>query len=147
MKILIDTREQKPLCFVHEYVTEVVTTKLNVGDYGAEFSDGVQPKVFFERKSIGDLFGTLGAGYPRFRKELERARDSGSLLFIVIEGSLSDVLKGYSHSTISGITILRKLWTLYWKYGVQFICCKDREEMSKYILECYFSIGRMKKGA
>lgn len=145
MIILCDTREQNPLEFKHEYVTEIRREKLDVGDYGAMFTDGVMPPVYFERKSIGDLYGTLGGGYPRFRKELERAKASGSLLFIIIEGSYRDILRGYPHSTIQGISIIRKLWTLYWKYGVQHIYCNSREDMANQILECYFSIGRMKK--
>lgn len=145
MKILVDSREQSPLTFVHEYITEVVTTKLSVGDYGAEFSDGFRPNIYFERKGLSDLFGTLGSGYPRFRKELERAKQSSSLLFIIIEGTFGDIFRGYPHSTIQGITIIRKLFTLYFKYGVHFVCCESRDCMSKYIIEFYCSIGRMKK--
>lgn len=142
MIILVDTREQNILEFSNSYITEVKKVKLDVGDYGCQFADGYIPPVFYERKSIGDLFGTLGQGYGRFKNEIIRARENGYTLIIIIEGGLLKVLKGYKHSTIEGITIVRKLFTLWVKYGILPVFCKDREEMSEYIMQFYISIGK-----
>ena len=84
----------------------------------------------------------MGVGYKRFRKELERAKSKDIKLILIIEGSLSKVLKGYSHSSIKGITVVKKLFTLWIKYDIVPVFCKNREEMSTYICEFYSAIGR-----
>jgi ERCC4-type nuclease len=145
IKILADTREQAVLEFNHPYITEVVRTKLDFGDYSCEYSDNTRPPVIFERKNIYDLFSTLTSGHERFKREIIRAKTANHQLIIIIEGTMSDVLDGIKHSQVKGITIVRQLFTLYWRYGVQFVFSADRTEMANYIMECYFSIGRMKK--
>ena len=142
MTILIDTREQTPLEFTHQFITNVERIKLDVGDYGCRFADDHIPSIFFERKSIGDLFGTMTSGYKRFKREILRAQESKTTLIIIIEGTLSKVLRGYEHSTVEGITIVKKLLTLWVKYGIKPVFCKDRDEMSLYIAEFYCAVGR-----
>lgn len=130
--------------FNHPFISETVTKKLEVGDYGVEFEDGVVPLFYFERKSIGDLFGTMGGGYKRFKKEMVRARDMGATLFLLIEGTLSDVLNGYKHSSIDGNSLLQKLFTLWTRYGLIPIFCSSRSECSRFITEFFLSVGREK---
>jgi len=142
MIIIQDTREQRPLKFDHEYVTAVRKVKLDAGDYGCEFKYGFVPPVFFERKSIPDLFGTLGKGYKRFKNEIVLAEELGLKLVIIIEGSLTKVLEGTKYSKMDGRTVVRKLYTLWLKYDIPFVCCTNRKECSFYICEYYASIGR-----
>ncbi len=142
MKILIDTREQLPLEFSHYYIKEIVRTKLEVGDYGAEFNDRHIPNVFFERKSIPDLFCSLSSNYSRFKKEIIRAKEHNLLLIIIIEGTLTKVIKGINESQRSGEDIAQQLFTLVIRYQIPFVCCSSREEMSRYITEFYLAIGR-----
>lgn len=142
MKILIDTREQSPLEFKHENVTDTCTKTLKVGDYGCEYKLGYIPPVFFERKSIGDLFGSMGKGYPRFKRELQRAECDNVKLILIIEGTLTKTLKGAKYSRMKGKSIVKKLFTLWIKYGLYPVFCKDRKEMSRYICEYYAAIGR-----
>ena len=144
MIILIDTREQLPLDFNHLYITETQSKGLKVGDYGCQYVDGYIPPVFFERKSLGDLFGTMGKGYPRFKRSLLRAKELKFKLILLVEATLTKVLKGYTHSTMTGISIVRKLMTLQIKYDMDFQFCKDRGEMSRYITEYYCALGRLK---
>jgi ERCC4-type nuclease len=94
MKIIVDTREQLPLEFQHHYITEVINTKLEVGDYGCQLENGYRIPICFERKSISDLFGTLSAGYKRFKKEILRAKEAKVVLVIIIEGTLLKSSKG-----------------------------------------------------
>lgn len=138
MIIIQDSREQEALRF-ENYPTKVVidqlvVQKLDYGDYSCH-SNGIVCPVFFERKGLGDLFGTLGKGYSRFKKEVSRCNLDGNKLVIIIEGTLKDVLNGYKHSKMSGIGIIRTMCTLQWKYGVNFVCCSSREEMALYIIE------------
>ena len=58
MVIIQDTREQKPLEFDHDYVEFISKEKLSIGDYGCRYKCGTVAPVFFERKSISDLFDT-----------------------------------------------------------------------------------------
>ena len=138
MVLITDSREQSPLQFEHistdANIEMVIVDGLSYGDYSAHHMGDICP-IFFERKSLGDLFGTLGKGYSRFKKEIARCNLDGNKLVIIIEGTLRDVLNGHKHSQMSGIGIIRTMCTLQWKYGVQFVCCSSREEMALYIIE------------
>jgi len=142
VKILCDTREQKPLEFHHPLITEVVVTKLPVGDYSCQFEDGHNTSVFFERKSLPDLFGSLTKGYARFKREILRAQEASQTLIIIVEGSYSKILKGTEYSMVEGLSIIRKMFTLWLRHGVQFVCCNNREEMAEYICEFYYAMGK-----
>ena len=142
--MLVDTREQNPLEFSHPYITEIVKTTLPVGDYSVQYADGFSPLIFFERKSIEDLFSTLTSGHERFKREIEKAKSLNIKLILIIEGHLSKILKGSSHSTVEGIKIFRILLSLWIKHNLSFVLCKDREECSQFITEYFFAIGRLK---
>ena len=143
MIILIDTREQKPLDFSHEYITEVKIEKLLCGDYGCEYKDNSRCPIYFERKgSMSDLFNTMGQGYPRFKKEIIRAKENNIRLILIIEGSLTKVLTGCERSYLDGFSIVRKLFTLWLRYGLYPVFCRNEEEMVKYITEFYLAYGR-----
>ena len=142
MIIIQDSREKLGLTFNHPWITAVRIEKLDVGDYGAEFIDGHKPSVYFERKSIGDLYGTLSSGYLRFKNCIKRAQDSGKTLFIIVEGTLTKVSNGYDRSQISGTSMLYKLFTIWVRHGVQTIFTKDRREMAEYITQMYIACGK-----
>lgn len=142
MIVIVDTREQAPLEFTHPWVTEVKREKLDVGDYAVEFKDGYRPSIVFERKSISDLFGTLGNGYKRFKNEIIRANKSDTTMLLIVEGTLMDVANGYKHSKIDGMSIIAKMFTLWVKYGIIPIYTRSREEMSLYITNFYLSAGK-----
>ena len=144
MKIIIDSREQSELTFDFPFVTEIMRMKLEVGDYGCQYEDGYVAPVVFERKSIPDLFGTLGKGHDRFDREIARAKDMDIKLILIIEGTLTKVLKGYEHSTISGISIAMTVFSLWLRYGLTPVWCKDRIEMQIFIYNYFAALGRMK---
>jgi ERCC4-type nuclease len=115
---------------------------LEVGDYGCILKDEYEIPVYFERKSISDLFSTLSSGYTRFKKEIIRAKENKLLLVIIIEGSLSKIIKGIDECQRSGDEICQQLFTLLIRYQIPFVCCKDREEMARWITEFYLAYGR-----
>lgn len=84
VKILIDTREQKPLSFKNSE-----KYKLDVGDYSVEASNYDYTTV--DRKSFGDFCGTITTGYARFCKELDRCRSLGSYMFVVVESGFDEM--------------------------------------------------------
>ena len=142
IKIIVDTREQLPLVFSSKHITRVIRQKLDVGDYGCEFEDGTVVPIVFDRKSLGDLYGTMGKGYKRFKRCIERAREGQQTLFIIVEATLSKVLNGYDRSKIPGVSMVYKLFTLWVRYGVQTIFVKNREEMSEYITQFFIACGK-----
>lgn len=142
MKILIDSREQLPLEFSHAYITETIIQKINVGDYAVQFEDGHIPPFYFERKSIPDLFGTMGVGYERFKECIRRSQESNCTLFIIVEGTLSDVLEGSAHSGIRGTSMVYKLFTIWIRYGIQTIFVRDRREMAEYLTQFFIAVGK-----
>ena len=142
MKIIVDTREQLPLEFTHHYITEVQRAKLSVGDYSCVFNDGLSPPIRFERKSVADLFGTLGQGYKRFKREINRSIQEKILLIIIIEGTLTKLLQGCERSQRLPDEVCQQLFTIMVRYRVPFILCKDRVEMVRWITEFYLAYGR-----
>lgn len=144
--IYIDTREKQALRFNKDYISNVYSSKLPFGDYGCKVEGQTIP-IVFERKSLGDLFGTLGKGHDRFRRECNRATEAGFILAVIIEKPFKDVVVGYKRSKMEGISIVRTLFTLMIKHKIPFLCCNGRKEMADYISEFYYSYAKqLKKG-
>tara|TARA_R100000008_G_C3584145_1_gene170822 strand:- start:997 stop:1941 length:945 start_codon:yes stop_codon:yes gene_type:complete len=99
LDIFIDTREQQPLKFNNS--TEM---KLDFGDYtiGGDHYD----YTYVDRKSESDFKGTLGAGYKRFKKELDRCREFNSYLYIVIESDIKQIYKNNHRPHKSNLTYI-----------------------------------------
>jgi len=142
LKIIIDSREQSPLIFPQEFVTDTPVECLPVGDYGCEFERGYQVPAIFERKSIPDLFSTLTQGHERFDREITRAKDLGIKLILAIEGSIAQVSWGTPYSQMKGSSILKIVFTLWVKHDLMPVFCADRNDMSNFIYEYYCAIGR-----
>jgi len=143
MIIITDTREQLPLEFNYPYVENTERKTLKVGDYMVRYKNGYIPPISFERKRKGEIFQTLGKNYKRFKREIELAKELNIRLIIIIEATMTSVLKGYEKSDLSGISIIRKLMTLWIKHNVYPVFCKDKDEMGLYIYEFFSSIGRL----
>lgn len=87
LKIFIDTREQKPI----EYDNSDFM-KLDFGDYTAAGS--FYDYTFIDRKSEQDFKSTLsGKNFERFARELDRAREFDSYVFIVVESDIDKIKK------------------------------------------------------
>lgn len=141
MKILIDSREQTPLTFKHPYITDIITTKLDVGDYGCQFESGHVVPHFFERKSLPDLYGSLTRSYRRFKREIQRAHNNQHHIHLIIEGSLTKTLKGTKHSTVPGPQIVQQIFTLWMRHGINPVFTTSRPEMAQFILRFYYACG------
>lgn len=155
MIIKVDSREQSPLVFPCQgLVSKVVTIGLPFGDYWCAMQDKKgnelnEMPIVFERKSIADLFGTLSnENSIRLHKEkIRKAEEVDCKLFMIVEGTLSDVEDGVKHSQMDPQTILKTVFTFKVKYGLQPIFCKDRKEMVRYMLHTWEAFGRNFKKA
>ena len=143
MILLIDTREKHPLEYKPDgkIINEVKSRTLNVGDYGA-IKDGIECPIYFERKYVGDLLGTITREHARFKREIQRAKDNNMSIIIAIEGTLTDIYSGVKYSKISGKAVVKAIITMYHKYGVPHIFFKNRSEMMDYIKFFYDSYFR-----
>lgn len=132
--LLIDTREQKPL----DFDCKTLVTKLDFGDYT---SRSHYKKVFVERKSLVDLYGTLSSGYDRFLKELERCKEMDSYLVIVVEDSIETLLDKNSVPVQSKITpefIAHRVREICQGYDcAQFLFVKNRNEMNNIVRKIF----------
>lgn len=135
MIITQDTKEQNPLHFKNlKEVSEVKIQSLDFGDYGCTYNPSNKEKsqspIFFERKSIPDLFSTLTSGHERFRKEIDRSKQINAKLFIAVEGTTEDVLSGADYSSVPGERILKTLDTIWFRYNIPTLFCHSREFMA-----------------
>ena len=140
---MVDSREQRPLSFSHlEGVRKVETIGLAFGDYQAMTDSLGTLPITFERKSIGDLWGTMTSGYDRFKREMERAAAHKHKLIILVEGTYSEVLAGFSRSEFSGESMVKKLATLECKYDVPSWFCESRDVMARRIVDTFSAVER-----
>lgn len=143
IEIYEDTREQLPL----EFPCKVTKMKLSAGDYGCAapyYSD-----VFIERKSLSDLAGTLGGGRDRFEREIERAKELGFYLVVVVETVFSEILNYHpKHSfgkKITGAHLAHEIREIMTKHtNIQFVCAGSRKRAAKLIENIFRLKGQAK---
>ncbi len=106
--ILIDTREQTPL----PMTTGSQPATLCTGDYSIL---GLEDRFAVERKSIGDLIGSLTTGRERFTRELQRLRAYDFRRLLVI-GHEEEIKTGRYRSGASPTAMLHSLYSIEAKY-------------------------------
>jgi ERCC4-type nuclease len=87
--IIIDTREQRPYTFqnIKPEPPETIIQGLTTGDYSVA---ELESRICVERKSMVDLFGSVGKGRARFECEMERM-NKFDYAALVIESDLSSI--------------------------------------------------------
>lgn len=128
MKIIIDTRERKPLIFDN---IEIVWKKLDVGDYSIE---GYENEIIFERKSIPDLYNSLVHERERFLRCVDRMKDI-RLKYLIVEGNLSSIYRGIgTQSKANPNSIIGSMLSLNLKHNIQVLFCSTPVFTKKYLL-------------
>lgn len=126
-KIVIDTREKRGYSF-----PDSVRRKLEAGDYSL---DGLESNVTIERKSIDDLVNTILRGKHRFANELRKLQLYDHA-FIVIEGSIENMLSGDYKSQLKPEAFLGMVCTLQLQYHpVHIIFAGDRAHAYAWVAE------------
>ena len=127
MKIIIDTREQKPLWQISQ---KVRATKLEVGDYTTE---SLKDIAHIERKSAIDLYGSIIQGHTRFRNMFLRAKELNIEVVVFVECTESafynKVFDRGSTLNTKGETLKKILSTMQEKYNFEIVWCTGREDM------------------
>lgn len=132
LTIIEDTREQTPLDFTGFRGVESVRSGLKTGDYSVQ---GYEDEICFERKSVPDLVGTLIGGHERFLREMDRMKDF-QVKYILVEHTAGTV---YRYCERHGVeykfdTIIQSLLAYAYHYRVRVRFCKDRNDMTRYIV-------------
>lgn len=129
----IDNREQKP--FVFRKGIKIKNSTLKFADYKLINKNHF---VFFERKSLQDLIGTLSGGYDRFKRELDRAKTDNQYVIIIVETNLQTALKFsdipfvFKKTKVTPEFIFRNVRDLVTYYpNIQFLFVENRVEATK----------------
>lgn len=130
-KIIIDTREQKPLVFPNKVKIERLCLK--VGDYST--SQEIDNKLVIERKGLSDFIGTISKGWERFHKELNRAEEKRTNVLVMVESDFNQTLSfnylPHIHSKATPEFIFSRVRELMQNYNnLQFVFVKNRLDAS-----------------
>ncbi len=139
--ILVDSREQSVLNFKNMDI-EIVT--LPYGDYTIKNNDS---NIFIERKSLSDFLGTMSKGLERFKDELNRAKENGGYIIMLVETNLADTLsfeyKPFinKHTKATAPFIFHNVRGLLQNFtNFQVAFCNGRPEMAR-IIKLIFEYG------
>lgn len=108
---------ERPIVVKHEYAL------LKTGDYSLA---GLELEVSVERKSLEDLYSTLGSHRERFEREHERMA-AMKRAAVVIEADWQTILCSPPNgSRLNPKTIHRTMLSWFGKYGVPWLAMGDR---------------------
>jgi DNA excision repair protein ERCC-4 len=117
--LLVDSREKTPYTFArfHRWFAGIEHRALGIGDYSIV---GLEDRIAVERKTVEDLFNSCSPMSSREAFVRSCAR-LGKLDFaaLVIEGSLEDILAGFTCSQMHPNAVLGTLEALAVRWGIQ----------------------------
>ena len=130
MRIIVDSREQKPFSF-KDYPVEVATGTLTTGDYSLA---GFEDRVAVERKSLGDLLGCLTSGRNRFARELERLRGYESVV-VVVEAPFEHLADGRYRSRMHPDAAVQSVISIIQEYRMPFSFFPNRIRAERFVFD------------
>ena len=148
LTLIVDSREQTPLSFDNLHIRGISSLPtergtLHTGDYAIK---GLESVACWERKAIGDLYGTLIGDHARFKRELERMR-TYKYKWLVIE-CMPAVFARYvnkwrSWDKFNPVICALCKWGA--EYGLRIKWCKDRESAAEYVARCAIAVWESEK--
>ena len=128
--IIMDTRERRPLWNPKQFKVKV--QKLDEGDYTTE---ELLNKAHIERKSGIDLYGSLIQGHKRFSAEIQRAIEKDLSFAVFVECTkkafiAKRFLGGFRLQTKSAV-LAKIVETFTQRYPIEFVWCKNRDDLKK----------------
>lgn len=163
--ICVDQREQRPYdfgCMIDKAAVPFAVRSgfLQSGDYSVdpaagaaeEYETSRDPRdgIAIERKSLQDLYSTLGSHRDRFEAEWERLSRYGHAL-VVIEAELSQIKepnKFLNHPTnLNPKSVINTLLAWQLRYGVHWVACPGRgfaEQLTFRVMEKWVKEGARK---
>ena len=131
--VIVDGREKRPYTFEglradardlrRPLVVKTEWGHLRTGDYSIE---GMEEQVCIERKSLQDIFATVGQHRARFEREHQRMAEF-DFAAVVVEADLRTVLNNPpAYSRLPPKSIFRTALAWQVRYGVQWIWAGSR---------------------
>jgi ERCC4-type nuclease len=152
--IIQDTREQTPWTFRgykcdapyqdRDLVVPVKVAGLKTGDYSLE---GFENKICIERKSLADLYSTLGSGRERFKAEFQRMQSYDYAAVVIEADWLQICADPPERSKLKPKCVMRTLLAWSQRYGVHIhaaSCAGFAERLAFRLLQRYHLDGRRK---
>ncbi|MBF0480701.1 MAG: ERCC4 domain-containing protein [Desulfovibrionaceae bacterium] len=127
MKIIVDSREQRPFDF-EGYDAQVVKGALTAGDYSLA---GLESLVAVERKELCDLVACLGRERDRFERELERLRGYEAAA-VVIESPMAALELGEFRSALNPKAAYESVVAFMCRYRLTFYFAQDRRGAERF---------------
>lgn len=130
MAILVDTREQdtpRLRARLFQMGVPYERQKLDFGDYSVKCNClSLSDSVCIERKmSIDELCECFGRSRPRFEREFERAKSSGSTMYLLVENaSWEDIYAGRYRSKMKPQSLVASICAWEARYNCKVIFCK-----------------------
>jgi ERCC4-type nuclease len=129
--LVIDTREQDALFSKPPKGLFIVRDTLKFGDYSIK---GFENVIAVERKSIPDLFASLGRERDRFKRELE-----GLKLYrwkwLVIEGQELQAIAFQRDSMLHPNVVRQSLASIELRYFISIHYEPNRKELERWLLD------------
>ena len=123
LRIVVDTREQRPYDFGAYADVEVIRAALDSSDYSLL---GWEDKIGIERKgSLDELCTCLTVDRGRFERELQRLRFFDRAV-VIIEDNLLNALSGKYRSNLKSNALMESICAFHIRYGVPFIFAGNR---------------------
>jgi ERCC4-type nuclease len=138
--LVIDTREQNPLCTTVKGLT-ICRDTLKDGDYSIR---GFEDRFTIERKQISDFFSYIGKERRRTIQKLKRLK-TFDFTALVIEASLEDLLSPQLYSQVSPEVVRQFLVSVNIRYGLHVYCNRNRGKIEMWLLDRaikYFKVQR-----
>jgi len=125
MVIITDSREQCPWLFTSIIPPpKIIIQGLKTGDYSIQ--GGENSGIVVERKSIPDLFGSVGKGRNRLKSEFQRMAEY-QYAAIILERSFASIIKNPPENTqMLPKAVFQTLISWSIKYGVHVWPAEDR---------------------
>lgn len=151
--VLIDQQEKAPWLFqgittrvaagLRRIHVRTETGHLKTGDYSIR---GHESRIIIERKSLSDLFGTVGSGRDRFRAEHERMAAiiaAGGRAYVLLESCKAEWdASPPERCQVSPDAVTGTMDSWSWRYGVRWHMCGSRpaaEDMAWLLLNKYWT--------
>ena len=139
--VKIDTREQTPFAFPANVAT--TTGTLTCGDYSVV---GLEHEIGLERKSIGDLVGSITSGNARFQRALERLH-AHRIAAVIIEGTPGEIeMHRYFAPKIPPSRVFDTIATLHCKHRVPFMFGGTRAHAAAITHRLLYKYWLMRRG-
>ena len=141
--IIIDTREQSPYTFeIIDPTPETIIRKLKTGDYSI---DRFEDRIAIERKTLSDLYGSLGGKKStrrdRLEREMKRMCDM-DFAAVIVEADWKTIIKNPpSRSKLKPVSVLATIIAWMQRYGVHWLTCPNRtfaEKATHRILDRWY---------